>query len=524
MAADDSVFRSSSRRAAKRLVWFGLAFFGSGISAAYAHAYGERYDLPVPLWMNITGGAAVVALSFVITAWFMRPASASKATAPTNLLTTSFGRALSNKWLLLAMRLISVLLFLIAILSGLYGVPDYSRNAAPTIVWVLGWVGLAFVSLLIGNVWLLLNPWLILFEWADAGWRLLTKRPLSLELPHLRRFGVLPGLVTVTAFVWFMLGSGVAGDTRAIGCVLAVYSLITWAGMFLFGPYTWAARGEAFTLLFTALARFSPTALRVSDSAACALAGCPEENGGCVDCPEAFLRAGPDQRQIILRGYGAGLIVPHPLPLSMTILVLMVLALVAFEGFMDTAQWADLMLALGEGKYGEPIQAPIKTTLLFLAATALLSLLFYAVSALMRRLGYGNRPPQRSTLEIMGLFVLSLIPISIAYHVAHYLYWFTTQIQFVIPAASDPLAVGWDLFGGRDFIPDRAAVPLKVIWHTAVIAIVVGHVIAVYVAHRVALDAFGTRRAALLSQIPMVALMVGYTMTSLWMLAQPIMG
>jgi uncharacterized membrane protein len=40
----------------------------------------------------------------------------------------------------------------------------------------------------------------------------------------------------------------------------------------------------------------------------------------------------------------------------------------------------------------------------------------------------------------------------------------------------------------------------------------------------VALNVFGTRRAALLSQIPMLVLMVGYTMTSLWMLAQPIMG
>jgi hypothetical protein len=44
------------------------------------------------------------------------------------------------------------------------------------------------------------------------------------------------------------------------------------------------------------------------------------------------------------------------------------------------------------------------------------------------------------------------------------------------------------------------------------------------VAHRVALNVFGTRRTALLSQIPMLVLMVAYTMTSLWMLAQPIMG
>ena len=53
-------------------------------------------------------------------------------------------------------------------------------------------------------------------------------------------------------------------------------------------------------------------------------------------------------------------------------------------------------------------------------------------------IGYRGETPKYSTQDIMGLFVLSLIPISVAYHVAHYLYWFFTQIQFGVPAASDP--------------------------------------------------------------------------------------
>jgi hypothetical protein len=508
----------------QRILWSGSILLGTA-TAAQAHAFGERYDLPVPLWMNLAGGGAVVVLSFVIAAWFMQPGAKENASPPTNLLAMPWFRALSNRWVLRAVRIFSVLLFVVALLAGYFGIPDYARNAAPTIVWVLGWVGLAFASVLLGNVWLLLNPWLILFQWADALWRRLTKRGLSRELPYLRRFGVLPGILMVIGFVWFMLASGQAGDSLSIAYMLACYSIITWTGMFLFGPIAWTTRAEAFTLLFGILARFSPTALRVADREACLQAGCPpDENGECIDCPEAFLRAPQDKRQITLRGFGAGLIVRHPLPLPMVILVLMVLALVAFEGFMDTPQWIDLMVSLGELQESDGIHAPLKTTLMFVLATALLFALFYIVSALMRRLGYGSAARKRSTLQIMGLFVLSLVPIAVAYHIAHYLYWFITQIQFVVPAASDPLAFGWNLFGGRDFVPDRAAVPLKVIWHTAVVAIVAGHVIAVYVAHRVALNEFGSRRAALLSQIPMLLLMVVYTMTSLWMLAQPIMG
>lgn len=500
-----------------------VAAFAVGITNAHAHAFGERYDLPVPLWMNLAGGSAVVVLSFVMAAWFLKP-EAPPRVARTNLLTTWL-RPFASAPVLAAIRIVSVFLFVIGLLAGFIGVPDYSRNAAPTIFWVLGWVGLAFISVLIGNVWLLLNPWLIVFDWAEALWRRLSGRGLSLDLPYPRGIGVLPGLVAVIGFTCFMLASGQAGDSLSLAYVVSAYSVVTWIGMILFGAPVWLSHGEVFTLLFGVFGRFSPAALRVTDRDICARAGCPPENdGACVDCTEAFLQAPADKREISLRGYGIGLIVTRPLAFSMIILVLMVLALVAFEGFMDTAQWIELMAALGELQESDGIHAPVKTTLVFLGVTALLFVLFYIVSWLMRLMGYGEREPKYGTVEIMGLFVLTLVPISIAYHVAHYLYWFFTQLQFVVPAASDPFAFGWNLFGGRDFIPDRAAISLKVIWHTAIVAIVVGHVIAVYVAHRVALNVFGTRRAALLSQIPMLALMVAYTMTSLWMLAQPIMG
>ena len=62
----------------------------------------------------------------------------------------------------------------------------------------------------------------------------------------------------------------------------------------------------------------------------------------------------------------------------------------------------------------------------------------------------------------------------------------------------------------------------KFVWYTAVITIVVGHVIAVGIAHFTALQAFGTAAAALRSQVPFLVLMVGYTMVSLWILSQPI--
>jgi hypothetical protein len=500
--------------------------------SAEAHAYGERYDLPVPLWLNLVGGAAVVIFSFVIAAVLLSPAGMTKAPRTRRgLLAVAGLRSPACRAVILAARSLSVFLFLLAVLTGFFGKVDFSRNAAPTIMWALAWVGLAFVCALLGNVWLVVNPWLTLFKWAEALWRKLTGAArLSLALPYPEAIGVLPGIALMIGFVWFMLASGVAGEPFAIAVALTIYSMITWTGMFLFGPEFWLARGEPFMLVATILGRFAPIELRSGDVRSCVEANCPPDaEQGCSDCPAAFARARAELREINLRPYGAGLVVSHPLPVSMIVVVVMVLALVSFEGFMDTAQWIDLMVSLGEYEYSDGIHAPAKTTLLFVAATALLYGVFCVVSDLIRRIGYaqargvGDRRA-RTTTEVMGLFVLSLVPIALAYHIAHYLYWLATNIQYVIPAASDPFAWGWNLFGTRDYMPNRTAVSLAVIWHTAVAAIVVGHVIGVWVAHRVALMTFHTRRAAFASQIPMLVLMVAYTMSSLWMLAQPIMG
>jgi hypothetical protein len=55
----------------------------------------------------------------------------------------------------------------------------------------------------------------------------------------------------------------------------------------------------------------------------------------------------------------------------------------------------------------------------------------------------------------------------------------------------------------------------------SVAAIVLGHIVSVFVAHIISLSEMPDR-AALRSQYPMLALMIFYTAISLWILAQPI--
>ena len=49
-----------------------------------------------------------------------------------------------------------------------------------------------------------------------------------------------------------------------------------------------------------------------------------------------------------------------------------------------------------------------------------------------------------------------------------------------------------------------------------------GHVVAVYMAHVIALHVFPSRRQGVSSQIPMLVLMVAYTCLGLWVLSLPL--
>ena len=107
---------------------------------------------------------------------------------------------------------------------------------------------------------------------------------------------------------------------------------------------------------------------------------------------------------------------------------------------------------------------------------------------------------------------------------AHYISLLAIQGQFIIPLASDPFGFGWDLLGTADYRPNLGVIIAKFVWYLSVGAIVLGHIVSVFVAHVISLVEISDRKKALRSQYPMLALMVIYTASSLWIIAQPIVA
>jgi hypothetical protein len=115
-----------------------------------------------------------------------------------------------------------------------------------------------------------------------------------------------------------------------------------------------------------------------------------------------------------------------------------------------------------------------------------------------------------------------LVPIVVVYHFTHYYTLGLAQVGQLIRLVSDPLGKGWNLFGtGRLQIPPFL-LPIEVVWHTQVALIVIGHVASVYLAHVVALRVFAGAREAVISQVPMLVLMMLLTTMGLWILSLPL--
>lgn len=473
-------------------------------SRAWAHAFGARYDLPLPLGLYLGGAAAAVALSFVVTAGFLRGASGAFVDARLRLDGLAPVRWLMHPLCLGAVRTLSAALFLLVISAGFFGSQSTFENLAPTMVWVIGWVGLAYVSALVGDLWALVNPWSVLFAGAERLYARRCGGSLSRHRPYPSWLGVWPALALFAAFAWLELVSEGAERPAPLAGLIVAYSLLTWGGMLAYGREAWLRHGEAFSVAFGLLARFAPTEVRGARSGA------------------------RDGMAWYLRPYAAGLVSEHPVSVSMMMFVLLMLATVSLDGFLETAAWAGFLdwvasepglraALLALRGQGLDLLAVIET-----AALAVFPLLFLGVYLATCWLASRAAGGRAGALHVARSLVLSLVPIAIAYHLAHYLSFLLLAGQLIIPLASDPFGAGWDLFGSAGYRMDLSVVDARFAWYTAVAAIVLGHVIAVYLAHVAALRLYGDVRAAVRSQVPVAALMVGYTALSLWILSQPI--
>ncbi len=454
---------------------------------ALAHGAEGGIVLLLPTGYYLAGAAFVVAITFLLfsllpdgfTRWlYARIIRFAAVAAP------------PGAWISLA----SFLAMTVMVLAGFFGSRDPLLNPLPAVIWTLWWVCLTIAHGLFGHLWRVLNPW--------SGplhlLRRLVKRPVGAQalLPLPAVLGYLPALVQFYAFAWFELVDLSPSDPARLAIAVSLYWCLNLLAMLVFGEATWRMRGEPFSLFFFLIAKLSPI---------------------------GFYRTPERRLCLFLCWPGKQLFDLLPLSVSGMAFILLTLSTVTFDGFSRTFVW---LSAIGVNPLEFPGRSAVmlSSSLGILLAFAALASLF-ALSVVLGCWLSGTRP----MLPVAGRLIHSIIPISVAFQLSHYLTLVLVEMQNLGVAVSDPFARGWDLLGLADHHVTTSFLftfeGVQAIFNTQTAAIALGHVVAVILAHALmAESAAGTpghKRRLFWLELPFAGLMVFYTAFGLWLLSTP---
>jgi hypothetical protein len=458
-------------------------------SLPFAHALLVKQDLPIPAWLFAWAASIVLIASFfaLSVAW-RKPRFEDERWRPT---TAVLSRLLLGWPAQVLCGAIGVFLLGVAIYAGLRGTEAPDRNFAITFLFVTAWIGLPFFSALLGNVFRPFNPWRAIGRLAGGGFRLIAgQRPARLAYPE--RIGRWPAAAGLLAFVWLEVVYGSTGgvavglDPHVAATAALIYSGYTLAMMALFGVEAWCERGEVFSVYFGMFSELAPIGAR----------------DGRLGRRRPLAAAA---RWATLPGSAA-----------------IVIASISSTSF-DGAQEGAFKPAI-ESLFRHLSDAGFSLVVALRLSDSVFMLLTFAGVGLIYALGVrGMRsiPGAPSTAKLRSGFAHTLIPIALAYLVAHYfsLFAYQEQAQFTY-LLSDPLGTAsTDLFGTASGGIDFKILGANAIWYVQVGALIVGHVLGLTLAHDRALVYWRDYRRATRSQYWMLAVMIAFTCFGLYLLS-----
>lgn len=438
------------------------------ISVPYAHGVGSRQDLPIPFAFAVAGAAVALVVSFVVLGFAWRTARfrGDDSGRPLPLWVTTTVDSAPLRWLLRALGLVLVGFTTMAAVLA----PDLATNPTAGLVYVVFWVGLVPASLLLGPIWPAMNP----IRTLHLGLaRFLGSAPEDAGLrPLPAGVGYWPAAAGLLAFTWLELVAPDRATTPVIRTFFLAYFAVHLIAVTVFGS-RWLDRGDAFEAMSSLIGRLSPFGRRADG-------------------------------RLVVRNPLDGLDGLAPAPgLAATVCVL--LGSTAYDSLSNATFWV-------RRYQSSPLGPTVTATLGLLVCVGVIGGVYLLA---MRLSGQAADVPRD---RLPGAYAHSLVPIAVGYLVAHYFSLFVLEGQRTVIYLSDPFSTGADWFGTAERSVDTTIAEYPgVISTIQVLAIITGHVLGVVAAHDRAIRLL-PRRAAATGQLPLLVLMVGYTIGSLLLL------
>ncbi|HEX5579353.1 MAG TPA: hypothetical protein VFY43_06785, partial [Candidatus Limnocylindria bacterium] len=361
--------------------------------------------------------------------------------------------------------------------------------------------------------WPSLSPFRTIFGGLERVARLAGLDRLDAGLSYPRGLGRWPAVAFLFLARWAELVLPESETPATVAGLMLGYTVLTLVGMMLFGRVAWLRQAELFEVLLGWFGRIGPVGRRVVVASACTDCGEDCDPDHCIDCPECAVAAEPGERRAELRPWFAGLTEVQDGRWSDAGFILLALAGVTYDGLQETAFWGSLMQPLFVAVwevFGALNTVLIIQTLGLAAVWAVFLGAFTLATALTRALHDPlRRPPPMG--RMIGVYAATLLPIAAGYLIAHYLTLLVQGVAWLPELLADPLLT---------VAPPLDWIPVSAVWYLSVGAIVVGHIVAVVLAHRLALRDSPSR--PVLAGLPLVILMIAYTVMSLWIIAAPI--
>ena len=427
-----------------------------------AHGVGQVFESPIPLYLYLLGAAATVLASFGIrTLMAEAPAPMQEREIAGGSWPRAFGGVL---------RVVGLVGLVLVVAAGVI-VGSEGFTVTTLGFWVGLIVGVTVLSALVSGAWEAMDPWAYLEE----VYR--TESPNgSVRVPPWWL-----GPIALFALFWFELVSERGFEDWGVLVVLLAYTVYALSLQSQFGEHWRYA--DPLGILFGFAARSAPLRLR--------------------------------RETILLKNPLADLDEPAPMPLALYAGVFVLLGSTTFDNLRETLGWGDFLTATNL----DELPAMLIDSISLLALGVLFWLPFIGSVLLARRWIAQDRP----VAETAQWFGWGLVPIGIAYVLAHNVPLLVSGGPLLLRELSDPFDQGWNILGTANlfdgFIPSPA-----LIWVIEIAVIVGGHILGVLAAHRTAFRLGGTHSLAVRSTYALTGLMAVYTITTLWLLSQPLVA
>lgn len=435
---------------------------------AGAHGIGGRADLPVPLSYFVIGASVILILSFVALTFLWKEPRLQDGPRHRNI---------GGRWVTAvryALGALGLAGFFLIVADAVMNRRQSTLHISPVVVWVYFWLVIPFLSALVGDIWKWISPWRTI---ALAAGTARKRRPVPTQL------GMWPAVIAFVSFTWFELVSPQSADRRTLGAALLLYTVYVLGAARWFGIRNGLSAFDAFENYNNVLSRISPL--------------------GWTSPSHAEKQEDPTTFGLEYRGWLRALPV-LPIRAGLTAFVVSMIGTVTYDGLSGTAWWGEV--------FGTNSREVWFGTLALIATVMIIGFAYLAASAVAARIGGAGH----SMLSVAGSFAHTLVPIALAYAVAHYFTLVLYEGQLVVHAASDPFGMGWDLIGTATWRVEFF-LPPEAVWWVQVAAIIVGHVAGIVLAHDRALWLFGNEGSD--TQYAMLMLMVILTSLGLFVLA-----